>query len=41
MRPKRGTPLRVRFSEVLGHCDEHADVPTGMRGELGKCLRKA
>ena len=27
MRPRRGTPLRVRFSEVLGHCDERAAAP--------------
>ena len=27
MRPKRGMPLRVRFSEVLGHCDERAAGP--------------
>ena len=27
MRPRRGTPLRVRFSEVLGHCDELAAAP--------------
>ena len=27
MRPRRGTPLRVRFSKVLGHCDELAAAP--------------